>query len=75
MEKVVAPIPGNIVSVAVKVGQTVKSGQKLLILEALKMQNEIFCETAGTVKEILVNVEFTIEKGPKGLQAADVRIV
>lgn len=55
MEKVVAPIPGNIVSVAVKVGQTVKSGQKLLILEALKMQNEIFCETAGTVKEILVN--------------------
>ncbi len=63
MEKVIAPIPGNIVSIAVKVGQTVKSGQKVLILEALKMQNEIFCETAGTVKEILVNEGSKVNAG------------
>lgn len=55
MERVIAPIPGTVTSVAVKEGQTVKAGQTLLTLEALKMQNEIFSETGGTVKEILVN--------------------
>lgn len=55
MEKILAPIPGTIVSIAVKAGQTVKAGQKVLILEALKMQNEIYSEVAGTVKEISVN--------------------
>lgn len=63
MEKVVAPIPGTIVSIAVKPGQTVKAGQKVLILEALKMQNEIFCETAGTVKEVLVNEGAKVKAG------------
>lgn len=55
MERISAPIPGNIVSISVKTGQKIKAGQKILILEALKMQNEIFCEEAGTVKEILVS--------------------
>lgn len=55
MEKILAPIPGTIVSIAVKAGQTVKAGQKVLILEALKMQNEIYSEVAGTVSEISVN--------------------
>lgn len=55
MEKVIAPIPGTVTSISVKVGQTVKPSQTLLILEALKMQNEIFCESGGIVKEILIN--------------------
>jgi biotin carboxyl carrier protein len=63
MEKITAPIPGNIVSVSVKVGQVVKAGQKVLILEALKMQNEIFCEDAGTVKEVLVSEGAKVKAG------------
>ncbi|NLI92616.1 MAG: biotin/lipoyl-binding protein [Peptococcaceae bacterium] len=63
MENILAPIPGTIVSVAVNAGQTVKAGQKILILEALKMQNEIFCEEAGTVKEILVKEGAKVKAG------------
>jgi len=55
MEKIVAPIPGKITSISVKPGQAVKAGQLILTLEAMKMQNEIFCDGAGTVKEILVS--------------------
>lgn len=54
MEKISAPIPGTITSIDISEGQTVKAGQTILILEALKMQNEIFCNNAGTVKEIFV---------------------
>ena len=63
MEKITAPIPGNIVSITVKVGQTTKVGQKILILEALKMQNEIFCKEAGTVKEILISEGAKVKAG------------
>jgi biotin carboxyl carrier protein len=55
MEKVVAPIPGMVSSISVKVGQTVKADQPVLILEAMKMMNEIYSSSAGTVKEILVS--------------------
>lgn len=54
MEKIIAPIPGTITTIDIKAGQPVKAGQTVLILEALKMQNEIFCNTVGTVKEIFV---------------------
>lgn len=54
MEKILAPIPGKITAIAVKEGQAVKAGQLIVTLEAMKMQNEIFCGDAGTVKEILV---------------------
>ena len=63
MGKILAPIPGNIVNLAVKEGQQVKAGKKILILEALKMQNEIFCEEEGTVKEILVNEGAKVKAG------------
>jgi biotin carboxyl carrier protein len=63
MEKIIAPIPGTIVSIAVHAGQTVKAGQKILILEALKMQNEIFCETGGTVQEVLVKENAKVKVG------------
>jgi glutaconyl-CoA decarboxylase len=63
MEKITAPIPGKIVSVDVKAGQTVKAGQKVLILEALKMQNEVYCEEAGTVKEVLVSDGANVKAG------------
>ena len=50
-----APMPGKIVKVVVEEGQSVKAGEVLLALEAMKMQNEITADADGTVKA--VNVE------------------
>lgn len=50
--RVKPPMPGKIVSVAVDEGEEVQAGQVLLILEAMKMQNEIVSPAAGTVKKI-----------------------
>jgi biotin carboxyl carrier protein len=46
------PMPGKIASVAVKVGDTVQAGEVLVILEAMKMQNEIVSPVDGTVKSV-----------------------
>ncbi len=51
---VIAPMQGTIVKVLVEVGATVETGQALLVLEAMKMENQINAETSGTVKEIRV---------------------
>ncbi|WP_302801388.1 biotin/lipoyl-containing protein [Mitsuokella multacida] len=50
-----APMPGKIVNVLVEEGQSIKAGDVLLVLEAMKMQNEITADADGTVKA--VNVE------------------
>lgn len=47
--KVLAPIPGLILKVDVKVGDSVKKGDRLLLLEAMKMENNIVAEKEGTV--------------------------
>jgi len=47
--KIVAPIPGVIMSIDVKVGDTLKVGDRMLVLEAMKMENNIVCEKAGTI--------------------------
>ena len=51
-----APLPGRVVELKVKDGDTVKAGQEVLVLEAMKMENSIPTDYAGTVKQILVNV-------------------
>jgi biotin carboxyl carrier protein len=51
---VVSPIPGHILEVCVAVGDKVLVGQKLLVLEAMKLENAITSEGAGVVKKILV---------------------
>lgn len=51
---VISPMPGNINRIKVNVGDKVKKGDILLILEAMKMENEINATDDGTVKEILV---------------------
>ena len=53
---VTAPLPGRILSIDVKAGDTVKAGQEVLVLEAMKMENSIATDYAGKVKQILVEV-------------------
>ena len=50
-----APLPGRIIEIKVKAGDTVKAGQEVLVLEAMKMENSITTDYAGTVKQILVH--------------------
>lgn len=59
-EKVAAPMPGTILSVSASVGQAVKAGEVLMILEAMKMENEIVAPCNGTVKQILVQKGSTV---------------
>lgn len=54
-ETVSSPMPGNILSVNVKVGDAVKKGDVLLILEAMKMENEIIAPCEGTVKSVVAS--------------------
>lgn len=53
-QTVVAPMPGNIIDVKVKVGDVVKRGQVLLVLEAMKMENEIVSPVDGTITSVNV---------------------
>jgi biotin carboxyl carrier protein len=54
--KIVAPIPGVVLSIDVKVGDTLKVGDRMLVLEAMKMENNIVCEKAGTITAINIVV-------------------
>jgi acetyl-CoA/propionyl-CoA carboxylase, biotin carboxylase, biotin carboxyl carrier protein len=57
------PMQGTIVKVLVEVGQQVDAGQAIVVLEAMKMENQIACEAAGTVKEIRVAAGDTVGAG------------
>jgi len=61
-----SPLPGIIISVDVKEGQAVKRGQKVAVIEAMKMENDILAEADGTVTAIHVN------KGDSVLEGADI---
>lgn len=58
-----AQMPGKIVALEVAAGQKVNKGDVILVLEAMKMENEIRSETEGTVKEVKVEVGMTVEAG------------
>ncbi len=57
-----APMPGKILDVMVKTGDSVKAGDTLLILEAMKMQNAILASTKGIIKKVLVKAGDTTSK-------------
>ncbi len=63
---VTSPLPGVIIEVSVKEGQAVKAGQKVAVIEAMKMENEIQASNDGTVTAILVN------KGDSVLEGAEI---
>ena len=50
-----APLPGSVISILVKEGDAVKSGQVLMLIEAMKMENEVLAPSDGVVKKIPVS--------------------
>jgi biotin carboxyl carrier protein len=60
---ITAPMPGTILKIQVSPGASVKMGDVLLTLEAMKMENEITSPSTGTVKEILVSQGQTVNAG------------
>ncbi|GHT11930.1 acetyl-CoA carboxylase biotin carboxyl carrier protein subunit [Bacteroidia bacterium] len=64
-----SPLPGIILDINAKVGDTVKKGQKVLVLEAMKMENAINADRDGEIKEIRVN------KGDSVLEGTDLLVI
>jgi biotin carboxyl carrier protein len=60
---IIAPMPGLIVRVNVSVGDRVEAGQGLVVMEAMKMENELRATAAGTVKSVEVTPGTAVEKG------------
>jgi biotin carboxyl carrier protein len=60
---ITAPMPGKVVAVLVTEGQEVKEGQGLVVVEAMKMENELKSPRAGIVKELKVEAGATVESG------------
>jgi biotin carboxyl carrier protein len=60
---IIAPMPGLVVRINAKVGDQVQAGQGLVVMEAMKMENELRAQAAGTVKSILVTTGTAVEKG------------
>lgn len=62
-ETISAPMPGTIVSVNVTAGKAVKKGDVLVVLEAMKMENEIKCPRDGVVASVSVNKGDSVDTG------------
>ena len=60
-EQVMMPMPGKIMEIKVKVGDSVEEDQELLIFEAMKMENPLFAPTSGTIKELNVSEGQSVE--------------
>ena len=63
IKEVKAPMPGLVLSVSVEAGQQVQEGDRLLILEAMKMENSIMIHAAATIKSVLVKAGQAVDKG------------
>ncbi len=62
-ETIVAPMPGLVVAIRVQVGDVVQPGQAIIVVEAMKMQNELTVEHGGVVREVLVAERASVSTG------------
>ncbi|AKT38500.1 biotin/lipoyl-containing protein [Chondromyces crocatus] len=62
------PMPGRVLKVLVQEGETIRAGQPLVVVEAMKMENELGAERDGVVKAIFVSPGATVEGGAKLLE-------
>ena len=62
-EQVTSPMPGTILAINVAAGDTVKRGQVLMVLEAMKMENEIMCPCDGKVVSVNTSKGSAVESG------------
>ncbi|MBL9028369.1 MAG: biotin/lipoyl-binding protein [Myxococcales bacterium] len=58
-----SPMPGRVVRVLVKEGDEVEAGAPVVVVEAMKMENELVAERAGTVKRVVTSAGATVEGG------------
>lgn len=63
LKDIKAPMPGLVLEIAVSEGQTVREGDKVLILVAMKMENSIIIQAEATIKRIAVSAGDAVEKG------------
>lgn len=68
-----APMPGRVLSVEVGKGDQVEAGQVVLILEAMKMENEIQTESPGTVTRIMVEENDTVDAGDSLIEIEEIQ--
>jgi len=62
-KKIVAPMPGKIIDIKVRVGDSVKQGHEMIIMEAMKMHNPILAPHEGVVTEIFVQINDSVQSG------------
>ena len=67
-ETLVAPMPGLVVAIRVKPGDVVEPGQAVIVVEAMKMQNELPSRHGGVVQEVFVQERATVSAGQKLLR-------
>jgi len=70
-ELISSPLPGKVLSIKVAAGQAVKEGDLLLTIEAMKMENEIVATIDGTVEEVMVSAEATVQIGDSLISIAE----
>ena len=58
-----SPLPGTIMAINVNVGDTINAGDTVVVLEAMKMENDVHADKAGTVKKVLVNIGDSVLEG------------
>lgn len=63
LKKIIAPLPGNILKISVKVNDVVKKGDLILVMEAMKMENNILAEEEGTIRSLKVIEGGTVLQG------------
>ncbi|OIF92941.1 hypothetical protein A7N06_19290 [Acinetobacter baumannii] len=71
---VTSPISGKVVNVKVSVGQTVKEGDVLFVVEAMKMENEVHSPVEGVVEEVLISVGDVINPDEVAVKIKPIKI-